>query len=107
MRSRPRRSARTRTPWMRSGAASPAGRGGGSPAGLVTRAISAIDVALWDIRGKALGMPGLETAGRALRRGTYLRQRLLWRHYNLEALAETAADLVSQGLPRDEVPHGR
>ncbi len=31
--------------------------GGGSPAGLVTRAISAIDVALWDIRGKALGMP--------------------------------------------------
>ena len=31
--------------------------GGGSPSGLVTRAVSAIDVALWDIRGKALGQP--------------------------------------------------
>ena len=31
--------------------------GAGSPAGLVTRSVSAIDVALWDIRGKALGMP--------------------------------------------------
>ena len=27
------------------------------PRGLVTRAVAAIDTALWDIRGKALGMP--------------------------------------------------
>ena len=30
---------------------------GGSPAGLITRTVAAIDVALWDIKGKAVGMP--------------------------------------------------
>lgn len=29
--------------------------GGGAPAGLVTRSIAAIDIALWDIKGQALG----------------------------------------------------
>ena len=31
--------------------------GGGAPAGLLTRSAAAIDVALWDIKGKALGLP--------------------------------------------------
>ena len=31
--------------------------GGGSPEGMVTRASAAVDVALWDIKGKALGQP--------------------------------------------------
>lgn len=31
--------------------------GRGAPSGLVTRAISAIDIALWDLKGKALNQP--------------------------------------------------
>jgi len=31
--------------------------GTGAPSGLVTRTVAAIDVALWDIKGKALGQP--------------------------------------------------
>jgi L-talarate/galactarate dehydratase len=34
-----------------------AAAGGSGPAGIFTLALSAIDVALWDIRGKALGLP--------------------------------------------------
>ena len=34
-----------------------AAAGGSGPGGIFTMALSAIDVALWDIKGKALGMP--------------------------------------------------
>ncbi len=34
-----------------------AAAGGSGPAGIFTMALSAIDVALWDIKGKALGLP--------------------------------------------------
>src|SRR5256714_5178672 len=34
-----------------------AAAGGAGPAGIFTMALSAIDVALWDIKGKALGLP--------------------------------------------------
>src|SRR5215472_8659914 len=34
-----------------------AAAGGSGPAGVFTMALSAIDVALWDIKGKALGLP--------------------------------------------------
>ena len=37
--------------------------GGSSPAGILTMALSAIDVALWDIKGKALGVPVYELLG--------------------------------------------
>ena len=72
--------------------------GGGSPAGLVTRAISAIDVALWDIRGKALGMPVWKLLGADSGSVPTYASGFLWRHYDLEALATTAADLVGQGF---------
>ena len=72
--------------------------GDGSPAGLVTRAVSAIDVALWDIRGKALGMPvwkllGAESGGMPTYASGYL-----WRHFDLGELATTASALVAKGF---------
>ena len=72
--------------------------GDGSPAGLVTRAVSAIDVALWDIRGKALGMPvwkllGAESGGMPTYASGYL-----WRHFDLDELATTASALVAKGF---------
>ena len=33
------------------------------PAGMVTLALPAIDIALWDIKGKALGVPVTTLAG--------------------------------------------
>ena len=74
-------------------------RGGdGSPAGLVTRAVSAIDTALWDIRGKALGMPVWKLLGAESGVVPAYASGYLWRHYDLKALATTAAELVSQGF---------
>ena len=72
--------------------------GGGSPAGLVTRAVSAIDVALWDIKGKALGLPVWKLLGAQSGVVPTYASGYLWRHYDLEALASTAAGLVSQGF---------
>ena len=72
--------------------------GGGSPAGLVTRAASAIDVALWDIRGKALGMPVWKLLGADSGVAPTYASGYLWRHYGVDALAETAAALASEGF---------
>ena len=72
--------------------------GGGSPAGLVTRAVSAIDVALWDIRGKALGMPVWKLLGAQSGVVPAYASGYLWRHYDLDALAETAASLAAEGF---------
>ena len=40
-----------------------AAAGGAGPGGILTMALSAIDVALWDIKGKALGVPVYELLG--------------------------------------------
>ena len=72
--------------------------GDGSPAGLVTRAVSAIDVALWDIRGKALGMPVWRLLGAESGVVPTYASGHLWRHFDLEELATTATALVSKGF---------
>ena len=72
--------------------------GEGSPAGLVMRAVAAIDVALWDIRGKALGMPVWKLLGASSGVVPTYASGFLWRHYDLHALAATAVELVSQGF---------
>ncbi len=72
--------------------------GGGSPAGLVTRSVSAIDVALWDMRGKALGQPVYRLLGGFADRVPTYASGHLWRTYDLDMLAKTGSDLVEQGF---------
>ena len=72
--------------------------GSGAPAGLVTRSVSAIDVALWDIRGKALGQPVYRLLGGFADRVPTYASGHLWRTYDLNMLAETGPKLVEQGF---------
>ena len=72
--------------------------GDGSPAGIVTRAVSAIDVALWDIRGKALGMPVWRLLGAGSGAVPTYASGHLWRRDGLDTLAEAAAELAGQGF---------
>lgn len=71
--------------------------GSGAPAGLVTRCAAAIDVALWDIKGKALGQPVYKLLGGFRDTVPAYASGHLWRTYDLKALAETAPRLVEQG----------
>ena len=72
--------------------------GQGAPAGAVTSAVAAIDVALWDIRGKQLGMPLFRLLGGDSRRVLAYASGFLWREYDAAALVETGLDLVSSGF---------
>jgi L-alanine-DL-glutamate epimerase-like enolase superfamily enzyme len=72
--------------------------GGASPSGLVARATSAIDVALWDIKGKALGMPCWKLLGAAEGRVRAYGSGHLWRHYTVSELAEWAPKLIDAGF---------
>ena len=72
--------------------------GGGSPAGLVTRAVSAIDVALWDIKGKALGQPVYRLLGGFADRVPAYASGHLWRTYDLDMLAKTGPEIIENGF---------
>jgi L-alanine-DL-glutamate epimerase-like enolase superfamily enzyme len=72
--------------------------GGGAPAGLITRAVAAIDVALWDIRGKAAGKPVYQLLGGFRDRLPVYASGYLWRTYDLAMLAEWGPKLVEQGF---------
>ena len=72
--------------------------GAGAPAGLITRAVAAIDVALWDIRGKACGKPVYQLLGGFRDRVPTYASGYLWRTYDLKALAEWGPKLVGQGF---------
>lgn len=72
--------------------------GGAAPAGLVTRASSAIDVALWDIKGKALGQPCWRLLGGGEGRARAYGSGHLWRHYSLDDLREWGPRLLNAGF---------
>lgn len=72
--------------------------GEGSPGGLVTRAVSAIDTALWDIKGKAFAQPVWKLLGGLRRRVPCYASGRLWRNHDLETLASDGPKLVEQGF---------
>ena len=72
--------------------------GSGAPAGLVTRAVAAIDVALWDIKGKLLGQPVYKLLGGYSNRVPTYASGKLWRPYSLKELAGAARGFVDEGF---------
>ena len=72
--------------------------GVGAPAGIATRAISGIDVALWDIKGKLASEPIHRMLGGYRDTVPTYASGFLWRNFNLERLEKTSKELVSQGF---------
>ena len=72
--------------------------GFGAPAGLVTSAAAAIDVALWDIKGKAAGQPLFRLLGGGSNRVATYASGYLWREYDQGALALRGEQLVDEGF---------
>ena len=72
--------------------------GVGAPAGLVTRGVSGIDVALWDIKGKAASEPVHRLLGGYRDAVPTYASGHLWRTFDLDRLEKTSQELVTQGF---------
>ena len=75
-----------------------AAAGGSGPAGMFTLALSAIDIALWDIRGKALGQPLWKLLGGARQRVATYASGALRRNLSLDEVIAAAARLKDKGF---------
>jgi L-rhamnonate dehydratase len=76
--------------------------------GLVLHAISAIDIALWDMFGKQLGVPVYELLGGKLRPSLPAYASWLYATEDLDALAAEAAGWAAQGFSavKQRLPNG-
>ncbi len=90
-----------------------AAAGGAGPAGLFTLALAAIDIALWDIRGKALNQPLWKLLGGARQRVATYASGSLRRNLTLDQAVTAAGKLKAKGfreakmqlaLPGDTTP---
>ena len=72
--------------------------GGAGPEGIFTLALAAIDIALWDIKGKALGQPVCSLLGGHRDRADTYASGALGRPMSLEYLAEAGPRLVESGF---------
>jgi L-alanine-DL-glutamate epimerase-like enolase superfamily enzyme len=90
-----------------------AAAGGAGPAGMFTLALAAIDIALWDIRGKALGQPLWKLLGGARQRVPVYASGALRRNLTLDQAVAAAGKLKEKGfrqakmqlaLPDDPTP---
>ena len=68
------------------------------PGGIFTLALSAIDIALWDIKGKALNLPLVTLAGGHRERVPTYASGALMRTFPLEHVAKAAPLLVEKGF---------
>jgi L-alanine-DL-glutamate epimerase-like enolase superfamily enzyme len=74
-----------------------AAAGSAGPGGIFNLALSAIDTALWDIRGKALGLPLWKLVGGARERVPSYASGALMRGLALDRLVASAATLKDKG----------
>ena len=74
-------------------AAAPSG-----PGGLLTLALAAIDIALWDIKGKACGAPLARLLGGYRERVPTYASGALMRHFSLDEVLRAAPRLVEKGF---------
>jgi L-alanine-DL-glutamate epimerase-like enolase superfamily enzyme len=74
-----------------------AAAGSAGPGGIFTLALSALDTALWDIRGKALGLPLWKLLGGARERVPSYASGALIRDLTLARVTEAAATLKDKG----------
>jgi L-alanine-DL-glutamate epimerase-like enolase superfamily enzyme len=71
---------------------------GSGPGGILTLALSAIDIALWDIRGKALNLPLWQMIGGHRERVPTYASGALMRTFPLEHLVKAGPRLVEKGF---------
>lgn len=71
--------------------------GGSGPGGMFTLALAAIDIALWDIRGKALGLPVWKLLGGARDRIQAYASGALRRGLPLDTVVKAAVTLKDKG----------
>ncbi|MCI3951339.1 MAG: Mandelate racemase [Burkholderiales bacterium] len=90
-----------------------AAAGSSGPGGIYTLALAALDIALWDIKGKALNVPVATLAGGYRERVPTYASGALMRAFPLDHVVRAAASLVGQGfhqmktqlaLPGDTTP---
>jgi len=75
-----------------------AAAGSAGPGGIFTLAFSAIDMALWDIKGKALGVPLATLLGGLRERVPTYASGALMRTYPLDHVTKAARTLVEKGF---------
>src|SRR5450759_777820 len=75
-----------------------AASGSSGPGGIFTLALSAIDIALWDIKGKALNQPLSKLVGGFRERVPTYASGALMRTFSLEHVAKAGANLVAKGF---------
>jgi len=75
-----------------------AAAGGSGPAGMFTLALSAIDIALWDIRGKALNQPLWKLLGGVRERVATYASGSLRRNLSLDEVVTAAGRLKEKGF---------
>src|SRR5438128_11190660 len=71
---------------------------GAGPGGIFTLALSAIDIALWDIKGKALGVPVATLAGGCRQQVPTYASGALMRQFTLEHVVRAGPRLVEKGF---------
>jgi len=71
---------------------------GSGPGGILTLAVSAIDIALWDIKGKALDLPVWSLIGGSRERVPTYASGALMRHFPLNHLVKAGPRLVEKGF---------
>ena len=75
-----------------------AAAGNSGPGGIFTLALAAIDIALWDIKGKAFKQPLVQLAGGFRSRVPTYASGALMRTFPLDHLAKAGAKLVEKGF---------